>query len=69
VHIYNFIFAVLINLGDLFDILALVNNAVNFLLYCTMSRQFRKTFVAVFCRRRQQTPVSRSARMNEENNY
>ena len=33
------------NLGDLIDILALVNNGVNFVLYCTMSRQFRKTFV------------------------
>jgi hypothetical protein len=31
-------------LGDLFDILALVNNSINFLLYCTMSRAFRNTF-------------------------
>ena len=36
-------------LGDLFDAMALINNAVNFVLYCTMSRQFRETFVQVFC--------------------
>ena len=31
-------------LGELMDIIALVNNAINFLLYCTMSRAFRNTF-------------------------
>ena len=31
-------------LGEMMDLLALVNSAVNFILYCTMSRQFRKTF-------------------------
>ena len=31
-------------LGDLMDIVALVNSAVNFVLYCCMSRQFRTTF-------------------------
>ncbi len=31
-------------LGDFMDIIALINNAINFLLYCTMSRQFRETF-------------------------
>jgi len=31
-------------LGDLMDMVALVNNAINFVLYCTMSRQFRMTF-------------------------
>jgi uncharacterized membrane protein YgcG len=35
-------------LGDLWDMLALVNSAVNFVLYCTMSRNFRNTFVDVF---------------------
>jgi len=55
-----------LNLGDLFDIMVLVNSAVNFLLFCTMSRQFRQTFVVVFCRRRSQTLVSRSRRINEE---
>lgn len=36
-------------LGDLFDITALCNNAINFVLYCTMSTQFRQTFHAIFC--------------------
>jgi len=35
-------------LGDVMDIAALVNNAINFVLYCAMSRQFRQTFVELF---------------------
>ena len=35
-------------LGDVWDILVLVNSAVNFVLYCIMSRQFRNTFKVVF---------------------
>lgn len=34
-------------LGDLFDILALLNNSINFLLYCSMSKAFRDTFYKV----------------------
>lgn len=30
------------------DILALVNSAINFILYCLMSRQFRLTFTMLF---------------------
>lgn len=30
------------------DILALMNSAINFILYCSMSRQFRKTFTLLF---------------------
>ncbi|XP_068620715.1 G-protein coupled receptor dmsr-1-like isoform X2 [Battus philenor] len=30
--------------GEIMDLLALVNGAINFILYCTMSRQFRLTF-------------------------
>ena len=41
-HIY-------IPLGDVMDILALINNAINFVLYCTMSQEFRRTFVKLFC--------------------
>lgn len=37
-------------LGDILDIVALLNNAINFVLYCSMSRKFRDTFVATFCR-------------------
>ncbi|CAF5044407.1 unnamed protein product, partial [Rotaria sp. Silwood1] len=36
-------------LGDTFDILALINNSVNFILYCLMSRAFRDTFKQIFC--------------------
>jgi hypothetical protein len=35
-------------LGDLFDIIALVNNSINFLMYCLMSRIFRNTFWNIF---------------------
>jgi len=38
-------------LGDVMDIAALVNNAVNFILYCAMSRQFRQTFIELFTRK------------------
>ena len=31
------------------DMLALINSAVNFVLYCLMSQQFRKTFSQLFC--------------------
>ena len=35
-------------LGDLMDAMALINSAINFILYCIMSRQFRKTFMVTF---------------------
>ncbi|XP_076472288.1 G-protein coupled receptor dmsr-1-like [Babylonia areolata] len=37
-------------LGDVMDTLALFNNGINFVLYCTMSKQFRDTFIKVFLR-------------------
>jgi G protein-coupled receptor 139 len=39
-------------LGDLLDIMALLNNSINFILYCTMSSQFRRTFVNTLCGRK-----------------
>ena len=33
---------VYINLGEVIDLLALINNGVNFIILCSMSRQFRK---------------------------
>jgi len=36
------------NLGDVMDILVLLNSAVNFILYCIMSQQFRDTFKSLF---------------------
>lgn len=44
-HFYEEIYA---PLGDLVDILALINNGINFILYCTMSKQFRDTFIEIF---------------------
>ncbi|XP_049831243.1 G-protein coupled receptor dmsr-1-like [Schistocerca gregaria] len=35
--------------GEVMDMLALTNGAVNFVLYCAMSRQFRTTFSQLFC--------------------
>jgi len=37
------------NFGEMMDMLALINSAVNFILYCFMSQQFRKTFSQLFC--------------------
>lgn len=37
-------------LGELMDILALVNSSINFILYCSMSTLFRKTFINIFCK-------------------
>lgn len=39
---------VYVNLGELMDILALFSCAVNFILYCSMSKQFRTTFKRLF---------------------
>ena len=43
-----FVDEVYAQLGDLLDIAALANNCINFILYCTMSQQFRKTFLLLF---------------------
>uniref|UniRef100_A0A1B6ECD2 G-protein coupled receptors family 1 profile domain-containing protein n=1 Tax=Clastoptera arizonana TaxID=38151 RepID=A0A1B6ECD2_9HEMI len=37
-----------LKLGEVMDILALINSAINFILYCAMSRQFRTTFSVLF---------------------
>ncbi|KAL3861442.1 hypothetical protein ACJMK2_007476 [Sinanodonta woodiana] len=38
-------------LGDMMDFIALVNNAINFVLYCTMSNQFRSRFFEMYFKR------------------
>ena len=38
-------------LGDLMDFIALVNNAINFVLYCIMSQQFRSRFISMYLRK------------------
>ncbi|CAL8118284.1 unnamed protein product [Orchesella dallaii] len=37
-----------IPLADLMDFFALLNSAINFILYCAMSKKFRETFVQIF---------------------
>uniref|UniRef100_A0A6M2DY16 Putative product n=1 Tax=Xenopsylla cheopis TaxID=163159 RepID=A0A6M2DY16_XENCH len=39
-----------LKLGEVMDIFALINSAINFILYCAMSRQFRLTFREAFCK-------------------
>ena len=47
ISIFNqeFYFNVYKPLGDLMDILVLINYSISFLLYCIMSREFRNNFV------------------------
>lgn len=40
--------------GETMDLLALINAAIGFVLYGSMSRQFRMTFKSLFLRRRPQ---------------
>ncbi|XP_054724056.1 G-protein coupled receptor dmsr-1-like [Uloborus diversus] len=39
---------VYLNFGETMDALALVNSAINFIIYCSMSQQFRNTFAYLF---------------------
>lgn len=48
----GFYYNVYYPLGDLMDFIALVNNSINFVLYCIMSHQFRSRFVHMYYRRR-----------------
>ncbi|CAG5126707.1 unnamed protein product [Candidula unifasciata] len=41
----GFFLSVYVPLGDMMDMVALVNNGINFLLYCIMSRDFRTTLL------------------------
>ncbi|XP_064598744.1 G-protein coupled receptor dmsr-1-like [Liolophura sinensis] len=45
----HFFETIYLPLGDAMDIVALINNSVNFVLYCTMSAQFRQTFLKLYC--------------------
>ncbi|TNN14308.1 sex peptide receptor-like, partial [Schistosoma japonicum] len=37
------------HLGDLLDFLTLLNESISFIIYTTMSYQFRQTFCNIFC--------------------
>jgi len=52
---------VYVPLGDVFDVAVLINSAVNFVLYCSMSRQFRQTFGQLFLGWKATTNKHRSA--------
>lgn len=47
-HLSDFIQSLIVFPGDLMDILALLNSGINFILYCSMSQQFRNTFQVLF---------------------
>lgn len=51
-------------LGDLIDFVSLLNNAINFVLYCVMSQQFREKFFNIYikplCERRRSMITSTS---------
>jgi len=57
---------VYVPLGDVWDAAVIVNSAVNFILYCTMSAQFRCTFAEVICRRTPRTGGAQPARDAEQ---
>ena len=46
----GFFDGVFYNIADLTDFVSLLNNAVNFVLYCVMSQQFREKFVQMYVR-------------------
>ncbi|KAL8568512.1 hypothetical protein ACOMHN_065713 [Nucella lapillus] len=58
-------------LGDVMDIMALVNNAINFVLYCSMSTKFRETFLCLYCACRSYRPHDQDDRQEDhaENGY
>lgn len=49
IPVTDFFQEVYVPLGDILDIVTLINNGINFILYCAMSKQFRDTFIQVFC--------------------
>ncbi|KAK3587310.1 hypothetical protein CHS0354_011292 [Potamilus streckersoni] len=49
IFLRNFFDNVYIPLGDTMDIIALINSGIDFVLYCSMSQEFRKTFLRVCC--------------------
>ncbi|KAH3741279.1 hypothetical protein DPMN_048001 [Dreissena polymorpha] len=44
----DFYYRVCLPLGDLTDIIALINNAIHFLRYCIMRTQFRTKFLQMY---------------------
>ncbi|XP_052820457.1 G-protein coupled receptor dmsr-1-like [Mya arenaria] len=69
----NFFETVYIPLGDVMDIIALINSSINFVLYCTMSQEFRHTFTRLFCNswqfKRHQRPVLVPQELTQRQRY
>ncbi|XP_076451233.1 G-protein coupled receptor dmsr-1-like [Babylonia areolata] len=66
----GFFNTVYLPLGDVMDIMALVNNAINFVLYCSMSTKFRETFLCLYCAcRHYPRPEDDHADTQGENGY
>ncbi|KAI1285309.1 Sex peptide receptor [Halotydeus destructor] len=55
-------------LGELLDILALLNSGINFILYCIMSTAFRATFAQLFCFKAQSDRRAASATVTGPHN-
>ena len=53
-------------LGEIFDILALINSGINFILLASMSRLFRKTFCKIFWPRKYHSHYQRDKTQNTE---
>jgi hypothetical protein len=47
-HSKDFHSEIYMKFDDVIDIIALINNAINFILYCRMSSAFRRTFKDTF---------------------
>lgn len=60
---------VYLSLKHINTLLIMVNSSVNFLLYCAISRKFRKTFVTIFFKRmRRRDPWTSAMPLSESNN-
>jgi len=59
----------LLALGNIFNFLVSVNAACNFLLYCALSKKYRRTFIWTFCRcfYRRASPIHSMAFFNPSN--
>jgi hypothetical protein len=53
-------------LGEMMDMMALTNCMVNFILYCTMSRQFRITFKKIFGLKKQFLCLKKNCSVNTQ---
>lgn len=57
------------NLGDVFDVLSLFNGLTTFIVYCSMSRLFRLTFVGIFFNISSYRGIINRMLKNNNNNY